>query len=71
MPEITGTVLLVQESRVRLLTDDGRARIFLLAPEAPVEPQDLTCLPGRRVQLRYRAAPKFQAGVVTEFGLLP
>jgi hypothetical protein len=70
MREITGVVLLVQEGRLRLLTEDGRGRVFLLSPRAPVEPQDLASLPGRRVRLGYHAAPKLMAGVVTEIGIL-
>ena len=70
MPQVTGTVLLVQESRLRLLTEDGRGRVFLLAPEAPIEPQDLPALTGRRVRLAYRRAPRLIAGVVTDIGVL-
>lgn len=70
MPQITGTVLLVQESRLRLLAEDGRGHIFLLAPEAPVEPQDLPPLTGRRIRLSYHAAPKLLAGVVTDISVL-
>lgn len=70
MPQVTGTVLLVQESRLRLLDDRGRGHVFLLAPDAPIEPQDLPHLTGRRVRLDYHASPKLLAGVVTDLGLL-
>jgi len=41
MAQVTGTVLLAQESRFRLLTPGGRGETFLLAHDAPIEPQDL------------------------------
>ena len=53
MPSVTGTVLLVQESRFRLLTDDGRGLTFLLAYDASMEPQDLPPLTDRRVRVDY------------------
>lgn len=70
MPSITGTILLVQESRLRLLTEDGRGEVFLLAHDAPIEPQDLPPLAGRRVRLSYHASPRLMAGVVTDLDLL-
>lgn len=70
MPQLTGTVLLVQESRLRLLAEDGRGHVFLLAPDAPIEPQDLPALTGRRVRLAYRTAPKLLAGVITDIGVM-
>jgi hypothetical protein len=69
MPQVTGTILLVQESRLRLLDDQGRGYVFLLAPDAPIEPQDLPGLAGRRVCLRYHASPKLLAGVVSNLGV--
>lgn len=71
MQEITGTVLLVQEGRLRLLTEEGQGRVFLLAPEAPIEPQDLPPLAGRRVCLSYHDSPRLQAGVIRDLRLLP
>ena len=41
MPTTEGTILVVQEGRFRLLTDDGRGLVFLLASDAAPEPQDL------------------------------
>jgi hypothetical protein len=70
MPQVTGTVLLVQESRLRLLGEDGRGHLFLLAPDAPVEPQDLPPLTGLRIRLSYRAAPGLTARVITDLGIL-
>jgi hypothetical protein len=68
---VTGLVLLVQEGRIRLLTEEGRGRVFLLSAEASAEPQDLAALPGRRVRLRYHAAPRLMAGTVTAIEVLP
>jgi hypothetical protein len=67
---ITGIVLLVQEGRLRLLDAEGRGRVFLLSPEAAIEPQDLARLPGRRVRLHHHAAPMLMAGTVTAIEVL-
>jgi hypothetical protein len=63
MPQASGTVLLVQESRFRLLTPGGRGRTFLLAHDAPIEPQDLLPLAGRRVRVDYEDSPRLVAGI--------
>lgn len=63
MPSIVGTVLLVQESRFRLLTEHGRGETFLLSHAAPIEPQDLPPLAGRRVRVHYGRAAKLLAFV--------
>ena len=70
MPSIAGRILLVQESRIRLLTDDGRGLIFLLAHDAPIEPQDLPPLTGRRVRLDYSDSPRLLAGIAQDILLL-
>jgi hypothetical protein len=70
MPSIIGTVLLVQESRFRLLTEDGRGETFLLSHAAPIEPQDLTPLAGRRVRVRYERAPRLLAFIARDLQLL-
>lgn len=70
MPSATGTVLLVQEGRFRLLTEDGRGMMFVLAYDAPMEPQDLPSLTGRRVRVDYKDAPKLIAGVARDLALL-
>ena len=71
MPSATGTILLVQESRFRLLTEDGRGTLFLLAPDAPVEPQDLPPLTGRRVRVEYEESPRLvAAGIAHDLLLL-
>lgn len=59
---MTGTLLLIQESRFRLLRDDGRGLSFALSPSAPLEPQDLAPLLHRRVRVRFRR----QKGMLAE-----
>jgi hypothetical protein len=44
MQQIEGIVTVVQEGRFRLVTPDGRSKLFLLAPDADLEPQDLPAL---------------------------
>ena len=70
MRSATGTILLVQESRFRLLTDDGRGLTFLLAHDAPLEPQDLPALANRRVRVEYEDAPKLVAGIARDLLVL-
>lgn len=64
MRRATGRILLVQESRIRLRTDDGRGLVFLLGVDAPIEPQDLPALTGARVRLDYTTSPRIAAGIV-------
>lgn len=71
MPSVTGTVLLVQESRIRVLTADGRGLVFLLAHDAPIEPQDLPPLTGQCVEVEYDESPQLVAGVMRDIRLLP
>ena len=63
MPRATGTILLVQEGRFRLLTDHGRGMVFILAHDAPLEPQDLPALTHRRVEVDYLPAPGLIASI--------
>ena len=70
MPSVTGTILLVQESRLRLLTDDHRGLIFLLGHDAPIEPQDLPALTGARVRLDYVGSDRLAAGVIKDLRVL-
>jgi hypothetical protein len=70
MPSLTGTILLVQESRFRLLTGQGRGALFLLAHDAPIEPQDLPPLIGRRVRVQYEEVPGLLAGIAREIEIL-
>ena len=44
MASVIGRVLLVQEGRFKLLSDNGQCRIFLLAPGSGVKPDDLAAL---------------------------
>lgn len=70
MPSVTGRILLVQESRFRLLTDDGRGMVFLLGYDAPLEPQDLPFLTHRRVRVDYDESSKLVAGVAHDLQVL-
>jgi hypothetical protein len=54
---------MVQESRFRLLTEAGRGMQFILAHDAPLEPQDLPALANRRVRVDYEAAPGLRAHI--------
>lgn len=71
MPSVEGRILLVQEGRFRLLDDRGRGAVFLLAPDAPLEPQDLPPLTGRRVRVTYERTRDLMAGVVRDLRILP
>ena len=68
MPTITGRIVVVQESRFRLINDAGQARLFLLAPNAPLEPEDLGPLQRRQAMVRvtYEDAPGLIAGVAQQ-----
>lgn len=70
MPSAEGTVLLVQESRFRLLDDHGRGGLFVLAPDAPLGPQDLPALTGRRVRVEYEKADGLVAGIARDLWML-
>jgi hypothetical protein len=63
MRSITGTILVVQESRFRLLTQAGRGMHFVLAHDARLEPQDLPALAHRRVRVDYQPAPGLRAHI--------
>ncbi|MGK7867169.1 hypothetical protein [Falsiroseomonas sp. E2-1-a20] len=63
MRSIAGTILVVQESRFRLLTAAGRGLHFLLAHNANLEPQDLPALAHRRVRVDYEPAPGLRAHI--------
>lgn len=70
MQTATGTILMVQESRFRLLTDAGQGLAFVLSSSAPFEPQDLLPLAGRRARVDYRATPGLLAGEAHDIALL-
>jgi hypothetical protein len=71
MRSIAGTILIVQESRFRLLTADGRGMHFLLAHNARLEPQDLPALAHRRVRVRYEPAPGLRAHIAHDLEATP
>lgn len=62
---VTGRITLVQESRFRLTTNEGRGKLFLLSHAASIEPQDLAGLQHdqTRVTVRYTDAREMIAGV--------
>jgi len=62
MEHVTGTLLLIQEGRFRLLQDDGRGMSLALCPSAPLEPQDLPPLLYRRVRISFRRQKGMIAG---------
>lgn len=70
MPSAEGTILAVQEGRFRLLTDDGRGLLFVLATDAPLEPQDLPSLTHRRVRVAYRESQRLIAGIAHDLHIL-
>jgi hypothetical protein len=70
MQTVSGTILLVQEGRFRLLTEDGRGLTFLLAHDAAIEPQDLPALTHRRVRVEYEDSPNLVAGIVSGLVML-
>jgi hypothetical protein len=70
LPRAVGTILVVQETRFRLLTDDGRGLVFLLAHDAPLEPHHLAGLIYRKVCVDYDASPKLIAGIARDLRLV-
>jgi hypothetical protein len=59
MKTMEGTVLLVQESRFMVESDQGEAHLFILSHRAPLEPQQLPPLQHQqaRVRVSYDEAP--------------
>jgi len=72
VPTTTGRIVVVQEGRFRLITDRGQARLFLLAADAPLEPEDLPPLQHRQAQVRvtYDDAPGLRAGLARQIDCL-
>lgn len=68
MPVATGIIVLAQESRFRLVDDEGRGRMFILSRKAGVEPQDLPHLQRgqTRVRVVYDDAPNLVAALARE-----
>lgn len=64
MPTVSGTVVAVQESRFQLALDNGSRRLFVLAHEAAVEPEQLTSL--QREQLRVTVSYRQGDGLIAD-----
>jgi hypothetical protein len=64
MPTVSGTIVTVQESRFQLAVDGGGRRLFVLAHDAAVEPQQLLSLQREqsRVTVTYAQAAGLIAG---------
>jgi hypothetical protein len=62
---VTGKIVVVQESRFRLVSDDGQGKLFTLAHDAGIEPQDLPDLQRAqtRVSVHFTPSPDRLAGV--------
>ena len=61
MQHVQGIITVVQEGRFRLAAEGGRSLLFVLSSRAPIEPQDLDELLGRRVDVTYSAAENRKA----------
>ncbi len=72
MKSKTGTITVVQEGRFRLVGDDGVPKQFVLAHDAPLEPQDLPPLQRSqaRVAVRYADSAHLVAGIAHDIEIL-
>lgn len=70
MQQAIGKVIVVQEGRFRLLSEDGRGLLFLLHHGAPIEAQDLPALKQRRVRVRYEDGKGLIAGIARDIAVL-
>jgi hypothetical protein len=63
MATFIGTVLFAQEGRLHVVDDAGAGRLFILAPSAALETQQLHRLQSdqARVRVRYSEAPNLIA----------
>ena len=52
-PHMDGTLLLAQESRFLLETEQGRGHLFVLSHGANREPQDLPAFRGKKLRVAY------------------
>ena len=70
MRTVNGIITLAQEGRFQLVCDEGIARLFMLAHDAPLEPQDLPPLAraGARVTVRYDERPDLIVAIVRDIG---
>lgn len=69
MQTLTGVITVVQETRFRLVTDQGQGKLFLLSHDAPLDPQDLPDLQRRRtrVTVHFIDADGLVAGIAHDF----
>jgi hypothetical protein len=67
---MTGIITIVQEGRFKMEPEDGQPMLFVLAPSAPIEPQDLPGLQRSQVlvTVHYEDAGTLIAGVVHDIG---
>jgi hypothetical protein len=68
--QATGRIVVVQEGRFRLQSEDGCGLLFLLHHGAALEPQDLPTLKHRRVRIRYEEGKGLIAGIARDLVLL-
>jgi hypothetical protein len=71
LKQMTGTITVAQEGRFRINSDDGRSTLFVLAHDAPLEPQDLPPLVARnaRLTVHYSAAQGVVAALAHDLTL--
>jgi hypothetical protein len=62
MSAVSGRIVLAQETRFRLVDDEGRDQLFLLSHKAGIEPEDLSRL--QREQTRVRVEYSHGPGMV-------
>jgi hypothetical protein len=64
VPTVSGTVVAVQEGRFQLALDNGGRRLFVLAHDAAIEPEQLSSLQREqaRVTVTYRRSSDLIAG---------
>jgi len=72
MQRVTGIITVVQESRFRMIGDDGSPRHFVLSHRAPLEPQDLPPLQRdqSRVAVHFTPSDHLIAGVAHDIEVL-
>jgi hypothetical protein len=67
MPELQGTVVLVQEGRLQVLDDQGAAHLFILSHSSGAEPQQLYPLQARQARVRITySRPRNVIGLLAE-----
>ena len=71
MKRISGVITVIQERRFQLVGDDGPARLFMLAHDAPVDSPDLHPLQREQahVVVEYEDAPDMIAGIAHDVTL--